>query len=70
MRKVFGYLFLVLAVVWFSSIFQVTSITQLIGHLIGWALISAIPAFLLLRSSKTKKQSKELSTEEKTESKN
>lgn len=53
MRKVFGILFVVFAIVCLPSVFA-PSAAEMIGRLIGWALTSVIPAYFLLRNSKKK----------------
>lgn len=65
MRKVFGILFVVLAVVCFPSILAPT-VAGTIGRFIGWLLISVVPAYFLLREKKKKDTNDE---EEKTTNK-
>ena len=53
MRKVFGILFVVFAVVCFPSVWAPT-VSGTIGRFIGWLLTSVLPAYLLLRERKKK----------------
>ncbi len=56
MRKVFGYLFALFAVVSFPSIVDVyPSTAAIIGRAMAWAVMSVIPAYFLLRNSGKKK---------------
>ncbi len=56
MRKVFGYLFALFAVVSFPSIVDVyPSTAAIIGSAMAWAVMSVIPAYFLLRNSGKKK---------------
>lgn len=56
MRKVFGYLFALFAVVSFPSIADVCpSTAAIIGRTMAWAVMSVIPAYFLLRNTGKKK---------------
>ncbi len=56
MRKVFGFLFVLFAVISLPSVLDFyPSTAVLIGRVLAWSLMSVIPAFLLLRSSGKKK---------------
>lgn len=57
MKKVFGILFVVFGIVCLPSVFS-PSPAEMIGRIIGWALTSVLPAYLLLRKS-NKKENKE-----------
>lgn len=54
MRRVFGILFIILGVVCLPSCFSPSS-AEMIGRLIGNALITFLPAYFLLRNSGKKK---------------
>ena len=58
MRKIFGFMFVVLGIVCLPSIIAPTA-AETLGRFIGWALTSALPAYLLLRKSSKKSDEEE-----------
>ncbi len=51
MKKVFGYLLVILGVICLPSCFSISS-AEMVGRLLGNALITFLPAYFLLRDPK------------------
>lgn len=51
MKKVFGYLLVILGVICLPSCFSISS-AEMVGRLLGNALITFLPAYFLLRDTK------------------